>query len=78
MRSYIERKKLHDLMDIISLVICGIVSGAEGWEAIEEFGHEGNAPINRVSMEQFIVFIIFLLAVALWIGALPKLYMHHE
>jgi len=27
-------------MDIISLVICGIVSGAEGWEAIEEFGHE--------------------------------------
>lgn len=28
----IERKKLHDLMDIIVLVICGTISGAEGWE----------------------------------------------
>lgn len=36
----IERNKRHALMDIIVLVICGIVSGAEGWEAIEEFGHE--------------------------------------
>lgn len=36
----IERKKLHALMDIIVLVICGVISGAEGWEAIEEFGHE--------------------------------------
>ena len=36
----IERKKLHALMDIIVLVVCGIISGAEGWEAIEEFGHE--------------------------------------
>lgn len=36
----LERKKLHALMDIIMLVICGIISGAEGWEAIEEFGHE--------------------------------------
>ena len=26
----IERKKLHNLMDIIVLVICGTVSGAEG------------------------------------------------
>lgn len=36
----IERKKLHDLMDIIVLVICGTISGAEGWEGIEEFGKE--------------------------------------
>ena len=36
----IERKKLHALIDIIVLVICATVSGAEGWEAIEEFGHE--------------------------------------
>jgi hypothetical protein len=27
-------------MDIVVLVICGIVSGAKGWEDIEEFGHE--------------------------------------
>jgi hypothetical protein len=26
-------------MDIILLMICVVVSGAEGWEAIEEFGH---------------------------------------
>ena len=34
----IERKKLHNLMDII--VICGRISGSEGWEGIEEFGNE--------------------------------------
>lgn len=26
-------------MDIILLMICAVVSGTEGWEAIEEFGH---------------------------------------
>lgn len=36
----IERKKLHKLMDIIVLVICATVSGAEGWEAIEQFGYD--------------------------------------
>lgn len=36
----IERKKLHALPDIIVLVICALVSGADGWEAIEEFGLE--------------------------------------
>ena len=36
----IERKKLHKLMDIIVLVISATVSGAEGWEAIEQFGHD--------------------------------------
>jgi predicted transposase YbfD/YdcC len=36
----IERNKLHDLMDIVILVICAVISGADGWEAIEEFGKE--------------------------------------
>lgn len=36
----IERKKLHSLMDIMVLTIFAMLSGAEGWEAIEEFGHE--------------------------------------
>ncbi|BAP56508.1 transposase IS4 [Thioploca ingrica] len=36
----IQRKKLHALMDIIVLVICGVISGAESWEAIDKFGHE--------------------------------------
>jgi predicted transposase YbfD/YdcC len=34
----IERGKLHELMDILVLVICAMVAGAEGWEAIAEFG----------------------------------------
>jgi len=34
----VERNKLHQLFDIIVLTICAVVSGAEGWEAIEEFG----------------------------------------
>ena len=36
----IERKKLHSLIDITVLTIFAMLSGAEGWEAIEDFGHE--------------------------------------
>jgi predicted transposase YbfD/YdcC len=36
----IERKKLHSLIDIMVLSICAIVSGAEGWQGIVDFGHE--------------------------------------
>ena len=34
----IERHKRHQLLDIIVLTICAVVSGAEGWEAMEAFG----------------------------------------
>jgi predicted transposase YbfD/YdcC len=36
----IDRNKLHELMDIVILVLCAVSSGADGWEAIEEFGQE--------------------------------------
>jgi predicted transposase YbfD/YdcC len=36
----IERKKLHGLIDIMVLSICAIISGAEGWQGIADFGHE--------------------------------------
>ena len=36
----IERHKRHQLLDIIILTICAVISGAEGWEAIEAFGKE--------------------------------------
>ena len=36
----IERNKKHELIDIIVLSFCAVCSGANGWEAIEEFGHE--------------------------------------
>lgn len=35
-----DRNKLHALLDIVLLTICAVVSGANGWEAIEDFGHE--------------------------------------
>jgi predicted transposase YbfD/YdcC len=35
----IERNKRHQLLDIIVLSICAVASGAEGWEAMEQFGH---------------------------------------
>lgn len=35
----IERCKKHDLLDILLLAICAVISGAEGWENIEDFGH---------------------------------------
>ena len=36
----VERHKKHKLLDIIILTICAVISGAEGWEAIEQFGED--------------------------------------
>ena len=33
----IERNKLHELIDIIVLTVCAVISGAEGWEDIADF-----------------------------------------
>jgi predicted transposase YbfD/YdcC len=35
----IERCKKHNLLDILLLSICAVMSGSEGWEDIENFGH---------------------------------------
>jgi len=34
----IERGKLHALPDLVVLTICAVVAGADGWEAIAQFG----------------------------------------
>ena len=34
----IERNKKHELIDVIVLCVCAVLSGAEGWSDIEEFG----------------------------------------
>lgn len=34
----VDKNKRHLLIDILVLTICAVISGAEGWEAIEEFG----------------------------------------
>lgn len=36
----IDRNKSHALIDIIVLTVCAVASGADGWEAIEQFGNE--------------------------------------
>ena len=43
----IERGKAHQLLDMVVLAICAVVSGAEGWETIEEFGHTKLAWLRR-------------------------------
>lgn len=35
----VEGRCEHRLVDIIVTAICGVLSGSEGWEDIEEFGH---------------------------------------
>ena len=35
----IERCKKHNLLDILLLAISAVMSGSEGWEDIENFGH---------------------------------------
>jgi len=34
----IDRTKRHKLIDIIGVAICGVICGAEGWSALEEYG----------------------------------------
>jgi predicted transposase YbfD/YdcC len=36
----IERTKKHLLLDIITLTICAVIAGAEGWEDVEDYGKE--------------------------------------
>jgi hypothetical protein len=44
----IDRKKLHLLTDILVLKICAMLSGAEGYEAIEEFGRNKEAWLRKL------------------------------
>ena len=35
----IDRKKQHQLLDIVVIAICGVICGANDWVAIEAFGN---------------------------------------
>ena len=39
----IERTKLHQLLDIITIAICAVICGADDWSEIELFGHAKEA-----------------------------------
>jgi hypothetical protein len=43
----IDRTKKHYLLDIIAISICGILSGAENWEEIEDFGKGMKTSLNN-------------------------------
>jgi predicted transposase YbfD/YdcC len=34
----IDRTKLHQLIDILAIAICGVIAGADNWEDVAEFG----------------------------------------
>ena len=36
----VERNRLYPLNEILLLAVCAMISGAQGWEAMEEFGRE--------------------------------------
>ena len=44
----IERQKRHKLMDILVIAICAVLSGAEGFAAIEDFGHKRRAWLEQL------------------------------
>ena len=35
----VDRTKKHLLLDVIALALCGVISGAQGWKEIEDFGN---------------------------------------
>ena len=37
----------HDLLDIVVLALCAVMSGAEGWDDIEDWGREREAWLRR-------------------------------
>lgn len=39
----LERKKLHSLVDIIAITVCGVIAGADGWTDVERFGKSKEA-----------------------------------
>lgn len=41
------RVERHKLLDILILTICAVISGAEGWEAIEQFGKDKEAWLRQ-------------------------------
>ena len=34
----IDRSRLHELLDIVTIAICAVVAGADSWDDIEDFG----------------------------------------
>ncbi len=34
-----ERSRRHELLDIVGIAICAVISGAESWTAVEAYGH---------------------------------------
>ena len=34
-----KRSRRHELLDIIGIAICAVISGAESWTAVEAYGH---------------------------------------
>jgi predicted transposase YbfD/YdcC len=41
------KNKLHALADILTIAVCAVISGAEGWEAIAEYGRRKEAFFRR-------------------------------
>ena len=35
----VERTRRHELLDVIGIALCAVISGAESWPAVERYGH---------------------------------------
>jgi predicted transposase YbfD/YdcC len=35
----IDRRKRHNLLDVIAIALCAVIAGANNWQQIEQFGH---------------------------------------
>jgi hypothetical protein len=46
----VERTKLHELLDIITIAICAVICGADDWVEMEQFGND-----KREFFDKFLV-----------------------
>src|SRR5207248_11353970 len=43
----VDRTKLHQLLDIITIAICAVICGADDWVEIEQFGNDKRAFFDK-------------------------------
>ena len=49
----VDRNKKHELIDVVVLCVCAVLSGSEGWSDIEEFGRTKLDWLRRLNIPSF-------------------------
>jgi len=54
-----DKKKLYPLEEILLLCICAVVSGADGWSTIADFGRDKRKRLSAATSDDFRANLLF-------------------